>query len=112
FAAMAARARTFSLCAAAHTTAVEFTDGKLMLGTMRSLDEITYARICEIMGEAAFQSELAAASLIALVNWTMIPNMTAILAELADRVLPRLPAATARRFFFDLADPEKRTSED
>ncbi len=112
FASMAARARTFSLCAPAHTTAVEFTDGKLMLGTMRSLDEITYARICEIMGEAAFQAELASANLIALVNWTMIPNMTAILAELAERVLPRLPVSATRRFFFDLADPEKRAVED
>src|SRR5258706_143956 len=71
FAPMAERARTFSLCAAAHTTAVEFTDGKLMLGTMRSLDDITYARICEVMGAAAFEAELAAANLIALVNWTM-----------------------------------------
>jgi sugar/nucleoside kinase (ribokinase family) len=112
FASMAARSRTFSLCAPAHTSALEFTDGKLMLGTMRSLDEVTYARICEIMGEAAFQAELAAASLIALVNWTMIPNMTSILAELADRVLPRLPASPTRRFFFDLADPEKRAIED
>lgn len=112
FADMAARARTVSLCAAAHTTALEFTDGKIMLGTMRSLDEITYARICEVMGAAAFDSELAAASVIALVNWTMIPNMTAIFGELTERVLPRLPANPHRRFFFDLADPEKRSVED
>lgn len=112
FASMAARARTFSLCAAAHTTAVEFNDGKLMLGTMRSLDEVTYARICAVMGEATFQQELAAAQLVALVNWTMIPNMTSIFAEIVDRVLPRLPASATRRFFFDLADPEKRAVED
>lgn len=111
FASMAARARTFPLCAAAHTTAVEFTDGKLMLGTMRSLDEVNYARICAVMGEATFQQELAGAQLVALVNWTMIPNMTSIFAELVERVLPRLPAGN-RRFFFDLADPEKRAIED
>ncbi|MEO5958993.1 MAG: PfkB family carbohydrate kinase [Opitutaceae bacterium] len=112
FAAMAEHARTVSLCAPAHTTAVEFGDGKLMLGTMRSLDEITYDRICAVMGETAFHAELTSAHLIALVNWTMIPNMTAIFAELTDRVLPRLPAAPQRRFFFDLADPEKRSVED
>jgi hypothetical protein len=111
FADMATKARTFSLCAAAQTTAVEFTDGKVMLGTMRSLDEITYERICAVMGEAAFHAELGAADLVALVNWTMIPNMTAILAELASRVLPKLPARE-RNFFFDLADPEKRTTSD
>ncbi|HEX2855424.1 MAG TPA: PfkB family carbohydrate kinase [Opitutaceae bacterium] len=111
FADMAMRARTVSICGAAQTTAVEFADGKLMLGQMRSLDEITYDRICAVMGEAAFQAELGAADLVALVNWTMIPNMTAIFTELVDRVLPKLPARE-RVFFFDLADPEKRSTED
>lgn len=112
FADMAARARTFSLCAPAHTTALEFDDGKLMLGTMRSLDEITGARIREVMGPAALEAELSAASLVSLVNWTMLPNMTAIFHELVESVLPRLPAAPNRRFFFDLADPEKREVSD
>jgi hypothetical protein len=113
FAGLAARAKTISLCAPAHTTAVEFDDGKLMFGQMRSLDEVTYERICATMGgEAAFRIELAAAGLIALVNWTMVPNMTAIFAALADRVLPQLPASPDRVFFFDLADPEKRAIED
>jgi sugar/nucleoside kinase (ribokinase family) len=111
FADMATRARTISICGPAQTTAVEFTDGKLMLGQMRSLDEITYDRICAVMGEATFHAELAAADLVALVNWTMIPNMTAIFQRLVEDVLPRLPAKE-RIFFFDLADPEKRTAED
>jgi hypothetical protein len=111
FADLASRARTISLCAAAHTTAVEFTDGKLMLGTMRSLDEVTYEKICAVMGESAFAAELASAGLVALVNWTMIPNMTSVFTELVERVLPRLPAGE-RVFFFDLADPEKRSVED
>jgi sugar/nucleoside kinase (ribokinase family) len=108
---LAARARTVSLCAAAATTAVEFTDGKLMLGQMRSLDEITYEKICATMGAAAFAAELAAADLVALVNWTMIPNLTAVFQAIAERVLPQLPKKD-RIFFFDLADPEKRSAED
>ncbi len=112
FAAMAARARTVSLCSAAHTTAIECNDGKLMLGLMRSLDEITYERICAVMGEAAFHAEVGAASLVALVNWTMIPNMTSIFRAITEQVLPKLPPAPNRIFFFDLADPEKRSAED
>lgn len=112
FADLAARARIFSLCAPAHTTAVEFTDGKVMLGTMRSLDDITFDRICAVMGADVFATELTAARLIALVNWTMVPNMSAIFAALTTQVLPRLPRNPARRFFFDLCDPEKRTMED
>ena len=112
FAELAAHARTISLCAPATTTAVEFDDGKLMFGQMRSLDEITYAQICAAMGEPAFHAELATANLVALVNWTMVPNMTAIYEALLAQALPGLPATPARIFFFDLADPEKRSVED
>ena len=112
FAEMAAKARTFSICAAAQTTAVECNDGKIMLGQMRCLDEITYDRICEVMGESAFHGELASANLVSLVNWTMIPNMTAIFRALTDHVLPKLPPAPDRIYFFDLADPEERSVED
>ncbi|AHF89250.1 sugar kinase, ribokinase [Opitutaceae bacterium TAV1] len=116
FADMAARSRVISLCAPAATTAVEFLDGKLMLGQMKSLDEITWAKLAEKPGEDELLRILAAADLVALVNWTMIPNMTGVFTELADRVLPKLPArpsgAPARIFFFDLADPEKRSAHD
>src|SRR5687767_7765957 len=84
FADMAARARTISLGAAAQTTAVECNDGKVMLGQMRCLDDISYDRICSVMGEATFHAELQSASLVALVNWTMIPNMTSIFTALTD----------------------------
>ena len=112
FADMAARARTISLSPAASTIAVECNDGKLMLGQMRCLDDITYERICAVMGESAFHAEIAAASMVALVNWTMIPKMTSIFTALTEHVLPKLPPKPDRIFFFDLADPEKRSVED
>jgi len=112
FAGMAAHTRTIALCAAAQTTAIECVDGKIMLGQMRCLDEISYERICAVMGAAAFRAEIAAANLVALVNWTMIPNMTAIFAALTEQVLPEIAPAPERIFFFDLADPEKRSHED
>jgi sugar/nucleoside kinase (ribokinase family) len=110
------RADLVSLCEPATTIAVEFGDGKLMLGQLRSLDTITLAKIDEVMGADKFRAELAAADLVALVNWTMIPNMSAIFRDLVASVLPALPArpagAAPRHFFFDLADPEKRTHDD
>jgi sugar/nucleoside kinase (ribokinase family) len=112
FAGMAARARTISISAAAQTTAVECNDGKLMLGQMRCLDEITYDRICSVMGESSFHAEIEESNLVALVNWTMIPNMTSIFTAITDHVLPKLPPAPERIYFFDLADPEKRSVED
>ena len=111
FADLARRADVVSLCDPAVTIAVEFADGKLMLGMMKSFDEITYARMAEVMGEGALLDCLSRADLVALVNWTMIPNMTSIFEELAGRVFPSLPPRE-RLFFFDLADPEKRSGAD
>jgi hypothetical protein len=112
FADLAKRAKVISLCAAAATTAAEFTDGKVMLGMMKSLDEITSAKIESVMGSEAYRSAIGSADLIALVNWTMIPNMTAIFNDLVSRILPQAPAKPGRIFFFDLADPEKRSNAD
>lgn len=116
FQAFAARAEVVSLCDPATTIAVEFQDGKLMLGQLRSLDSITLPKIDEVMGAEKFRAALASADLVALVNWTMIPNMSGIFFELVKHVLPALPprpaGAPPRTFFFDLADPEKRTRED
>ena len=45
------------------------------------------------------------ASLVALVNWTMIPNMTVLFHALLERVIPILPPRDQRLLFFDLAYP-------
>jgi sugar/nucleoside kinase (ribokinase family) len=106
------RAEVISLCDPATTIAVEFNDGKLMLGQLRSLDTITLESIENVMGPNHFRDKLSSSDLIALVNWTMIPNMTDILRSLVNDVLPALPPNEKRIFFFDLADPEKRSRED
>ena len=94
------------------TTALEFKDGKLMFGNMKSLDEIDYSRILEVCGEGKFIDMLAKASLVAMVNWTMIPQMTSTLVDILEKIMPNLPPRETRHFFFDLADPAKRSRED
>lgn len=95
------------------TNAIEFTDGKIMMGITKYLENITYDAIVEAMGEAALLEELGQSTLISLVNWTMIPNMTQIFEDLLSKALPKLPPIEGgRAFFFDLADPEKRSTED
>ncbi len=79
---------------------------------MRSLDEITPEKITAVMGAEAYRAALAAADLVGVVNWTMIPNLTAVLTDLVTRVLPQVPVRPGRIFFFDLADPEKRSAAD
>jgi sugar/nucleoside kinase (ribokinase family) len=94
------------------TTALEFKDGKLMLGNTSSLEEIDFPRILEVAGEGAFIDMLAKAELVSIVNWTMIPKMTSILLEIVDRIMPNLPPIDTRNFFFDLTDPAKRSAQD
>lgn len=108
----ARKTNAISLCEPGITTALEFKDGKLMLGNTLSLENINYAKMIEHCGEGEFFDLLSKADLISIVNWTMIPKMTALLVEIADKVLPNLPPRDTRTFFFDLADPAKRSASD
>ncbi len=108
----ASQTEAVSICNPGETSAVEFEDGKIMLGDMASLDEITLNAIIAEMGEGAFLDMISRADLISVVNWTMVPHMTEVLTGLLDRILPILPPRDQRIFFFDLADPEKRSVGD
>lgn len=94
------------------THALEFNDGKLMLGDTSPLDEITYDKIISEMGEGAFFDAMSRANLIAIINWTMTPHLTGVLETLVDKVLPNLGPLDKRQFFFDLCDPAKRADGD
>jgi hypothetical protein len=116
FADFGRRARVISLAAPSTTLAIEFGDGKLMLGQLKPLDAVTLPAVVAALGREGLDAALSAADLVALVNWTMLPHMSAIFRGMVEDVLPRLPARAAglapRAFFFDLADPEKRPRAD
>ena len=112
------RATVYSVLANGATDALEFNDGKLLLGKYDHLAEMTYERICEHVGEAQFTELVGRSRLIGAVNWTMLTRLETIWDALTDRVLP----AAARRsngndegppyVFADLCDPQKRTESD
>ncbi|MGE9289567.1 MAG: PfkB family carbohydrate kinase [Puniceicoccales bacterium] len=108
----AKRTEAVSLAEPGVTHALEFRDGKIMLGLMDSLENITYSSMIEKMGEGAFIDLLSRTDLFAIVNWTMIPYLTQVLQALVDQVYPNLGPRDHRSFFFDLADPEKRSDDD
>ncbi len=103
---MARTSTLISLGAPGHTDALEFEDGKVMLGKLEPLNLVTWPRLIERVGAEGLARLFAQADLVALVNWTMIPAMSAIWEELLT-LLAASPPAPSRRFFFDLADPEK-----
>jgi sugar/nucleoside kinase (ribokinase family) len=110
---LARRARVFSIAEPGHTDALEFEDGKLMLGKVTALNEITWENMLQRLGRETLLEAFAQADLIGLQNWTMIPHMTDIWQHILEEVCPLLPARQPRpKFFFDLADPERRKPAD
>jgi sugar/nucleoside kinase (ribokinase family) len=109
---LARRARIFSVAEPGHTDALEFSDGKLMLGKIQSLNDITWENLLQRVGRERLRECFAAAALVGLQNWTMIPFMSEIWQHVLEEICPRLPAGPRRTFFFDLADPERRDPRD
>ncbi len=108
---LAKHARVLSIAQACHTDALEFDDGKIMLGKLTPTAEITWDTLVSRIGIDEMVSLVASSRLIGTVNWTMLPYMNDIWRRLAADVLPEVPPGE-RTLFVDLADPEKRTRDD
>ncbi len=111
FAEMAGKAQVISIGEPCHTDALEFSDGKLMLGRLTPANEATWDNIIARIGREKLTGLVRDAQLVAMVNWTMLPHMTEIWSLLLEEVIVKLPRGN-RRMFIDLCDPEKRTVED
>jgi len=107
----AKRAHVISIAEPGYTDALEFDDGKLMLGKHESLKDVNWDNLLGRVGKEKLKTLLQPARLIGMVNWTMLPHMTRIWAKLLDEVIPNLERHE-RKLFIDLADPEKRTHAD
>ena len=104
-------AQVYSVTEPGHTDAVEFDDGKVMLGKMESLNEVTWAALQEQVGSEQLKKIFSGADLAATVNWTMMPYMNEIWDGLLSLISPH-PDGHRPFFFVDLADPSKRSPED
>jgi len=113
FAPLAERAeKVISLGAPAVTDALEFGDGKVMLGKLFPLEAVTYERLLAAVGGVAGLKDLLRTPRgIATVNWTMTLELTTIWEHLASEILPGL-RTDRPLWFIDLADPAKRTRGD
>jgi sugar/nucleoside kinase (ribokinase family) len=111
FAEFAGRARVIGIGEPGHTDALEFEDGKLMLGKHETLQDVNWDNLVARVGRPRLKELMDDSQLIAMVNWTMLPHMSRIWAKLLDEIIPNAERH-ARRLFIDLADPEKRTHDD
>jgi len=92
-----------------YTNALEFSDGKLMLGKMNHLDEVNWKELTKLIPVQKLEEILTNTKLIASNNWTMLSGMNEILKGLKE-ILSKIK--TNPFFFIDLADPQKRTKAD
>ncbi|MCX6873988.1 MAG: PfkB family carbohydrate kinase [Verrucomicrobia bacterium] len=104
--------RLFTLARPAHTTCLEFTDGKVMLCDMAACGEVTWERLLECVGQPALDEELQAARFISAVNWGKLPHAGEIWSQLAARLACLGVPAKEVFFFMDLAEFETRPHAD
>ena len=90
-----------------YTQALEFTDGKLMLGKPGTMRDMNWPNLAAALGKRR-DEVLFGGQILAVTNWTQLTEMTPLLVEM-EKVLPVSPDLT---IFFDLADPEKRLKQD
>src|SRR5947207_2902245 len=112
FADMAKRCKAcYSLAAPGTTDALEFRDGKVMIGKHESLKEVTYERMLEVVGKDKLREIWERSQLIALTNWTMLTAQTDIWKQL-HKDMDGAKTRPGAILFTDLADPEKRAANE
>jgi len=111
FADFAKRAEVYSIAEPGYTDALEFEDGKIMLGKHQSLKQMNWANIQSRFGRDKFAAKFGGADLVGFVNWTMLTYTSEIWSAVLQEICPAMKGPR-RRLFIDLADPEKRTAAD
>lgn len=101
--------RVISITDPAHTDALEFMDGKLMMGKMNKLPEVNWDSLMEKISEEELKELVGKSALITFNNWTMLSQMNTIMEGML-RILNQLDQKPG--VFVDLADPQKRTDDD
>lgn len=90
------------------TDALEFHDGKIMLGKLDTIPDMRWERLLETVGAGRLRALLLETDVVACTNWTMLTEMD----EILENIIRMVPEGAPVIFFFDLADPEKRDRRD
>lgn len=94
-----------------HTDALEFNDGKIMMGKLTPLNEVTWENLAAKLEPELLRKAFTEADLVATLNWTMLPYMNDLWHHLYQ-FLSEQEMVKRPYLFVDLCDPEKRSRED
>ncbi|MDP8231965.1 MAG: PfkB family carbohydrate kinase [Candidatus Zophobacter franzmannii] len=90
-----------------YTEALEFSDGKIMMGKVESLDAVNWDNILKHYSQEKIIDLLNNSDLLCCTNWTNLYKLNSILIGINNLdISKKLP------LFIDLADPRKRTDKD
>jgi hypothetical protein len=108
---LSSRCKKFSYAQPGTSTALEFNDGKVMLGNIAELNTVNWDVVKERIGMNVLLEQYNKSNLICLVNWSEIESSGDIWAGYFEDVV-RSGTRGQKLFFFDLSDCSKRNKND
>ena len=108
FTTMKERCELHSYCEPGLTTALEFKDGKIILGDMSALQQVTWDEVKKRISLQTFRDAFQKCDMVAILNWSELDSSTSVWEGLLNDVLPLIRRAHKPMAFFDLSDCSKR----
>jgi sugar/nucleoside kinase (ribokinase family) len=112
FRSMHPNCRLISINPSGETMAFEFDDGKLMFAELSALEHIDWKTVKQSPEFESIIESFINSDLIALVNWSLLINVGSVWKGILNELLQRNVDLSKKQFFFDIADPSKRTASD
>ncbi len=100
---LAQRANVISIAQPGFTDALEFSDGKLLMGKYNHMVAMSSQHVIDAVGAERFAQLARQSKLIGAVNWTMMPHLDGIWSKLRDILEP----GSDTLVFADLCDTAK-----
>jgi hypothetical protein len=96
-----------------HTTALEFSDGKIKISNSQGLRGLNWKKILKMVDMQDFKQCICQSKLIAFNNWASISCMDDINLNLQKEILSKVKFSLEKRYLFlDLNDISKRNAHD
>jgi len=92
------------------TTAMEFTDGKMMLAQMTELNHADWNTVKKNLGLQKLIALYLNSDLVCLLNWSELAHSNEIWKGLQDEVFVGSQDSKPKQFFIDLSDCSKRST--
>ena len=111
FAGLSSNCTTHSFAAPGISTAVEFEDGKMILGQMGQLHTTGWGQVKNRVGLQNLREIYSGVDLLCFLNWSEIEVSSEIWTGILEEILPSCATGKRPMAFFDLADCSGKSSD-